>query len=237
MIPWQKLATTTAPDGTELELRRRGDEWLIRAGGHELMSSEDAASSRSLAEIGCADMNAGDATKVLIGGLGMGFTLRAALDRVGKMATVEVAELVPAVVEWNQGPLGDLAGAPLSDPRTVVRVGDVRSFIAAATSTYDAILLDVDNGPIALAHQSNNGLYNRKGLQQAFAALRSGGALGVWSLADHHGFEERLEREGFDVTTRKVHGSRRGRGRNHVIWLGRKPVVEAGRARRSRSER
>lgn len=187
------------------------------------MSSEDEPSSRALSELGCAHVARDAAARVLVGGLGMGFTLRAALDLVGPRATVEIAELVPEVVTWNEGPLGPLADHPLRDPRTVLFVGDVRTRIRAARDAYDAILLDVDNGPIRVAHESNDALYSDRGISEAHAALRSGGVLGVWSLADHAGFTKRLERHGLDARVHRVFGSRKGRGREHVIWIAKKP--------------
>lgn len=220
MIPWETLATAEAPDGEPLELRRRGKEYRIRAGGLELMSTDDEPSSRSLAELGCAHIEAGPEVRVLVGGLGMGFTLRAALDLVGQ-GRVEVAELVPAVVEWNKGPLGVFAGNPLSDPGCDLFVGDVRARIRAARNHYDAILLDVDNGPIALAHDSNNALYGRKGIGEAWNALKPGGVLGVWSLRDDSRFTVRLRKHGFVARAEKVFGSRRNRGREHVVWVAR----------------
>jgi spermidine synthase len=224
VIPWELLDRTAAPDGELLELRRRGREHVIRAGGHELMSSEDAGSSRALAELGCAHLRAAQKPMVLVGGLGMGFTLRAALDAIGARGVVEVAELVPAVVEWNRnGPLGALANHPLRDPRTKLRVGDVRDPMRAGHERYDAILLDVDNGPIALAHAANDALYGRAGLAAAWHALAPGGVLGVWSLLEDRRFTSKLERQGFDVQAHHVPGSRRGRGRHHVVWTARRP--------------
>lgn len=186
------------------------------------MSSEDEASSRSLAELGCAHLTPGPEVRVLVGGLGMGFTLRAALDLAGG-GTVEVAELTQAVVEWNEGVLGPLAGHPLRDPRTLLYVGDVRDRIRAAAARYDAILLDVDNGPIALAHRGNRALYGVRGIADAWNALRPRGVLGVWSLEGDERFTARLRRQGFDVRSHRVFGSRRDRGREHVIWVARKP--------------
>jgi len=223
MQPWEKLGTAQAPDGTVLELRRRGAEYRLWAGGAELMSNEDESSSRALAELGCAHLAGATQGRVLVGGLGMGYTLRAALDCTGPGVAVEIAELVPAVVEWNRGVLAELAGRPLDDARTELVVGDVREHIGAARGRYDAILLDVDNGPSAHAHASNDGLYSRRGAARAFRALRPGGILGVWSISDDPRFTERLEREGFSVEVRKVEGSRKGRGRFHVIWLARRP--------------
>jgi spermidine synthase len=222
MLPWEVLARATAPDGQPIELRRRGQELRIRAGGQELMSSEDEPSSRSLAELGCAHLASVDAPVVLVGGLGMGFTLRAALDLVGPRGIVEVAELVPAVVEWNEGVVGALAGHPLRDPRTSLQLGDVRARMRERRGAYDAILLDVDNGPIALAHASNNALYSHRGLDDAYDALRPGGVLGVWSLLDDPRFTKRLRSHRFDAKAHKVFGSKKGRGREHVVWVARR---------------
>ena len=223
MRPWEKVANAEAPDGVPLELRRRAEEYLIAAGGHDLMSSEDEGSSRALAELGCDHLHQTDAARVLVGGLGMGYTLRAALDKTGPDARVEVAELVPAVVSWNRQWLGDLAGQPLQDPRTELHIGDVIARIRAARSDYHAILLDVDNGPAVLAHQTNRALYSQPGLAATWAALRPGGVLGVWSYSDDHRFSARLTRQGFASQLHRVPGSRKGRGRHHWIWVARRP--------------
>ena len=153
----------------------------------------------------------------------MGYTLRATLDRLSATATVEIAELVPAVVDWNREWLGDLAGKPLDDSRTKLFVGDVRIPMRAKAKRYHAILLDVDNGPDALAHKQNDGLYSRRGLKEAFAALKPGGVFGVWSFNDDQGFTKRLQKQGFTVTTHKVSASRKGRGRYHQIWTAKRP--------------
>lgn len=229
MQPWERIGEATAPDGEKLELRRRGHEHRIWAGGVELMSNEDEPSSRSLAELGCAHLAKDVPARVLVGGLGMGFTLRAALDRVGPRAVVEIAELVPEVVAWNEGPLGPLAGHPLRDPRTKLHVGDVRARIRVARGAYDAILLDVDNGPIAVAHERNNALYATRGIDEAWHALAPGGVLGVWSLSDDPRFTARLGRRGFAVQVQRVFGSRKGRGREHVIWIAKKPSAPRAR--------
>jgi len=218
VLPWERLDDATAPDGVRLELRRRGEELLILAGGYDLMSSEDEATSRALADLTLDGLGSSSA-RVLVGGLGMGFTLRAALDRVGAGGCVEIAELVPAVVEWNRGPLAELAARPLEDPRTTLVVGDVAETIRNAEGRYDAILLDVDNGPIALAHQKNSALYGERGLSRARRALRPGGRLGVWSLSDDAAFTKRLGRVGFNARAHRVEASRKGRGRKHVVWV------------------
>ncbi len=220
MIPWKSLATAVADDGTTIELRQRGHEFLILAGGYDLMSSEDDASSRALAELGCAHIGAARAASVLVGGLGMGYTLRAALDATGPKARVHVAELVPAVVEWNRGVLADLAGRPLDDPRARLHVGDVRKLIRKGAN-FDAILLDVDNGPEALAHASNDQLLSPQGLERARAALAADGVLGVWSFSDDAQFTRRLQKHGWNAKAHRVTGSRKGRGRYHYIWIAR----------------
>lgn len=222
MKPWQELATTTASDGVPLALRRRGEEFLITAGGHDLMSSEDEGSAKALATLGCAHLGKATGSRVLVGGLGMGYTLRAALDEVADDALVEVAELVPDIVDWNRTFLGALADRPLEDPRVRVVVGDVRERLRAATDELDAVLLDVDNGPQALAHPSNRGIYSHRGLAHAWRALRRGGVLGVWSFADEKAFTRRLQRQRFRVETHRVPASRRGRGRYHFIWVAKK---------------
>lgn len=219
MKPWVTLARATAPDGEALELRGRGHEFLIVAGGYDLMSSDDDVSSRALAELGCAPISSREAAVVLVGGLGMGFTAGAALAALPKGATVEVAELVDAVAEWNRGPLADLAGRPVEDPRCRIRIGDVREAIAEGRAAYDAILLDVDNGPDALAHPSNGRLYDGRGIAAAHTALRPGGVLAVWSYSDDSRFTRRLQRGGFDARVERVAASRKGRGRYHYIWI------------------
>lgn len=221
MLPWETLAQALAPDSSTIELRRRGRELLIRADGYDLMSSEDDDSSRALASVALATLDR-EARRVLVGGLGMGFTLRAALDAVGPEAVVEVAELVPAVVEWNRGPIAPVAGHPLDDPRTELHVVDVGDRIRAAKALYDAILLDVDNGPDALAHDRNEGLYRGRGLSEAHRALRPGGVLAVWSFSDDDAFTRRLKAAGFSARVERVPASRKGRGRNHYVWVARR---------------
>jgi spermidine synthase len=169
---------------------------------------------------------------VLVGGLGMGYTVRAVLDRCARNATVDVVELVPAVIAWNETMLGDLAGHPLRDPRTTVHVADVGVHLRRRTSVYDAILLDVDNGPTALAHAANDALYGPRGLREAWTALRPGGVLGIWSFADDPRFTTRLHRQGFTVDLHNVPGSRRGRGKHHMVWIARRAGAQTPRRRR-----
>jgi len=220
---WQEIARAHAPDGTLLELRRRDAEFLIRAGGYDLMSSEDASSSRALAELGCGHLASDDRGSVLVGGLGMGFTARAALACTGPGVRIDVAELVPAVVDWNRAPLAELADRPLEDPRLQLLLGDVAEVIEQARAHYDAILLDVDNGPDSLAHAGNEKLYGRDGIAAARRALRPGGVLAVWSFCDDADYTRRLTAAGFKVTVERVTGSKKGRGRYHYVWVARAP--------------
>ncbi len=220
--PWEILSRALAPDGSELVLSRRGDEYLIRAGGFDLMSSRDDLSARALAELGCAPLRGRAGLRVLIGGLGMGYSLAAALAQVPDDAEVEVVELVEAVVEWNRGPLAELAGRPLDDPRARLTVADVGARIRSERGAYDAILLDVDNGPDPLAHDHNAKLYGLAGLREAHRALRPGGVYGVWSYSDAGAFARTLRRAGFEAAVERVANRGRDRGRTHAIWLGRK---------------
>jgi spermidine synthase len=230
MRPWQILAEAEAPDGAKLVLSRRGDEYLIRAGGYDLMSSRDDSSARALAELGCAGLRERSGVRVLIGGLGMGYSLAAALAQLPADAEVELVELVAAVVEWNRGELGELAGRPLEDPRVRVHIGDVAERIRSRRAEYDAILLDVDNGPDPLAHDHNAALYGVAGLRAAHHALRPGGVYGVWSYSDAGEFARTLARAGFSASVQRVQNRGRDRGRTHAIWLGR--VGADGKARR-----
>lgn len=224
MIPWEYLESAPVPDGTgELALYRRGGEFSIRLAGRELMNSRLHGSEEALAELALAKIAERTRLRILIGGLGMGFTLAAALRRMGPADRVEVAELVPAVVGWNRGVLAELAGRPLEDRRVAVCEGDVARCLRAEAARYDAILLDVDNGPEALARRDNNWLYARPGLQSALAALRSGGVLAVWSAAPQARFARRLRDAGFAVEEAQA-AARGGRGgRRHTIWLAIRP--------------
>ncbi len=222
VLPWQLLATAEAPDGQALTLSRRGHEYLIRVGGWDLMSSRDDTSARALTEIGCRGLESRAGVHVLIGGLGMGFSVAPAVERLARDATIDVAELVPAVVEWNREVLAELAGRVLADPRVHVHVGDVGALIRTAHARWDAILLDVDNGPDALAHAGNAALYGSKGLHAAHRALRPGGVLAVWSYSDAGGFAKQLEQAGFSASIEPVANHGRDRGRTHAIWIGRR---------------
>ncbi len=222
MIAWETVDRARAPDGVELVLARRGDEWVVRAGGRVLMSSRAHASEEALAALGLAAV--ARPRDVLVGGLGLGFTLRAALDRLPDDARVVVAELVPALVEWNRGPVADLAGRPLEDPRTRMQQADVLSRIAEAKGAFDAILLDVDNGPSAVSHAANDRLYGETGVRACKDALRAGGVLAVWSAGRDERYRARLETAGLDVEVQAV-PAREGtsRGARHVVFVGVKP--------------
>jgi spermidine synthase len=219
MIPWQHLDTAKVPgDGGELKLMRRGTEYSIMAGPIELMNSRLSGSEEAMATLAFVRIGQRPRGRVLIGGLGMGFTLRAALAVFGPDARIVVAELVPAVVEWARGPLGDLHGSSLNDPRVTLHQGDVGEAIRAEAGAYDAILLDVDNGPGGLSRKENDGLYSRKGLAEAWQALRPGGVLEVWSSTRDNDFTKRLKNAGYAVEEIGVR-AHKGRGARHVIWM------------------
>lgn len=209
-------------DGRELRLLRRGAEFSIKLDNGVLMSSRFRGSEEELARLGCAKIEAHERPRVLIGGLGMGFTLRAALGLLGAKAEVVVAELVPAVVSWGRGPLAELSGNSLTDARVTIREGDVGRLIRSESSTYDAILLDVDNGPEGLTHSANDGLYDLAGLRAAWTALRPGGVLAVWSAAPDAAFVRRLRRTGYSVDEVAVRANGK-RGARHVIWVAERP--------------
>ena len=220
MIPWRQIDTAVVPGSdARLQLYRRGDEFSIRGDGFELMNSRLHGSEEILARLACQRIQDRAQSRVLIGGLGMGFTLAAALEELPADSRVAVAELVPAVVRWNRGLLAHLAGQPLADSRVTVREGDVAEILRTADAQYDAIILDVDNGPDGLTRSENDRLYNRNGLQAALSALRSGGVLAVWSSAPDTAFTDRLRRAGFQVAERIVAARGRRRGGRHVIWL------------------
>jgi len=221
MRPWKLLHTTTVPgEGCELRLYCRGEEFSIKAGNSELMNSRVHGSEDALAELACQRLADRPRSRILIGGLGMGFTLAAALRQLGPEAKVVVAELVPAVVAWNRELLSALAGHPLEDQRVTVHVGDVGRLIRSQQGVYDAILLDVDNGPEGLTRKENDSLYSPAGLSTARAALRPGGIFGVWSISPDHRFSKRLRHAGFTVEEIRVRARGHHGGGRHMIWLG-----------------
>ena len=219
MIPWVQLDSAKTPDGQqELRLKRRGSEFSIMLGGNELMNSRLSGSEEALAKLSCQRIAGHRQPRILIGGLGMGFTLRAALAELGDDGEIVVAELVPAVVAWARGPMAELFGGCLDDPRVAVEETDVGRPIRSERAAWDAILLDVDNGPEGIVHKSNDALYSLQGLGAARTALRPGGVLAVWSQGPDSGFTRRLKQAGFvveEVNTR-ANGKR---GARHVIWI------------------
>jgi spermidine synthase len=222
MIPWENLDTATTPDGQTLRLKRRGDEFSIMLGTNELMNSRLSGSEEALARLSIERLGHAQSPHILIGGLGMGFTLRAALAALDGKGQVTVAELMPAVVAWARGPMAEIFAGSLDEPRAGVRVADVLALIRSAASTYDAILLDVDNGPDGLTVDSNDALYSMAGLASAKRALRPGGVLAVWSSGPDAGFTRRLKQSGLNVE--EINTRARGkRGARHVIWLATKP--------------
>lgn len=220
MIPWVTLDRAGMPDGSgELRLMRRDREFSIRLGMHELMNSRLSGSEEALATTSCARLHGRARPRLLIGGLGMGFTLRAALAVLGPDARITVSEWVPAVVAWARGPLADLFAGSLDDPRVEVREGDVVDVIRENRAAWDAILLDVDNGPEGLTRLGNDRLYDVAGLGSAWAALRPGGILAVWSSGPDRRFAERLRTTGFVVEEIRVRAHRGRGGARHVIWI------------------
>ena len=220
MIPWVKLDTARVPgaDG-ELRLMRRGTEFSIMLGANELMNSRLSGSEAALATLACKKIETIKRPHLLIGGLGMGFTLRAALAVLGPNARMDVAELVPAVVAWARGPMAEIFGGCLDDPRVRIKEEDVLKAIRTHKGAFDAILLDVDNGPEGLTRSGNDALYDLKGLRSSHAALRPGGVLAVWSSGPNAAFSKRLRSAGFDANEVTVRATGKGGGARHVIWI------------------
>lgn len=217
------LDTAPMPGGGELALYQHGQDFIIKVpGGQDLMSTRTYGSAEALAEIACAELAGRERPRVLIGGLGVGFTLASALRHLGQDAEVVVAELVPGVVEWNRGPLGEHAGHPLRDGRVVVREVDVAIILREGGRAFDAILLDVDNGPEGLTQKGNDWLYSRAGLNVIHRALRPKGVLAVWSAGTDPPFSKRLRKAGFEVDEIPVK-AHRGKGARHLIWIARTP--------------
>ena len=221
MKPWELLGQTRTPDGSDMTLMRRDGELVILANGKPLMSSRMHGSEEALAVVACERARTMEHPCVLVGGLGMGFTLRATLDLLPPGADVVVAELVPEVVEWNRGPLGPLAGHPLKDRRVRVEVGDVAETLRTSVAGFDAVLLDVDNGPAAFTASDNAALYDDRGLAAARGALKPGGILAVWSAWDDRKFEQRLRYGGFSVEVQRVRARLKKGGPRHTIFVGR----------------
>jgi spermidine synthase len=222
MKPWELLDATSTPDGADIRLVRRDDEYLILANGRPLMSSRSHGSEEALATLGCREARQLTRPRVLVGGLGMGFTLRAVLDVLPPAAVVTVAELVPAVIRWNREPLAALAGHPLRDPRVRLEVADVGFTLRANRGRFHAILLDVDNGPSAFTAGVNAGLYDDAGVAAASAALCRGGTFAIWSAWEDTTFEQRLRVHGFAVEAVRVRARLKKGGPRHTIFLAHK---------------
>ncbi|MCR9135870.1 MAG: spermidine synthase [Alphaproteobacteria bacterium] len=219
MIPWSRLDTAEMPGGGALRLMRRGDEFSIMLGSNELMNSRLSGSEEALATLTWERLGNRPKPTILIGGLGMGFTVRAALKVLPVDARIIVAELVPAVVTWARGPMAGIFDHSLEDPRVRIHEGDVGPLIASQDKTCDAILLDVDNGPEGLTRKANDDIYDAAGLRAAHRALKPGGVLSVWSSGPDRNFTRRLKQAGFNVEEVKVRASRNRRGARHIIWL------------------
>jgi len=219
MIPWSVLDTAKVPGSeSELRLKQRGAEFSIMLGTNELMNSRLSGSEEALARLTCERLAGRERPGVLIGGLGMGFTLRAALGALGTDARIEVAELVPAVVAWARGPMSGVFARSLDDPRVTIREVDVGRLIRSEKAAWDAILLDVDNGPEGIVYAGNDALYGAAGLGAARASLKPGGVLAVWSQGPDSGFTRRLKQAGFTVEEVKTRANGK-RGARHVIWI------------------
>jgi spermidine synthase len=220
MIPWLQIDTARVP-GADIELRlmRRGEEFSMMLGQNELMNSRLSGSEEALATLTCKKIEAVKRPHLLVGGLGMGFTLRAALAVLGREARITVAELVPAVIAWARGPMAELFGDSLTDPRASIREADVVDVIKTSPSAFDAILLDVDNGPEALIRKANDALYDLNGLKAIRGALRPGGILAVWSSGPNIAFTKRLRAADFDVNEVGVRATTKRSGAHHVIWF------------------
>ena len=220
MKPWELLGETRTPEGSDVRLTRQENEYVILVDGKTLMSSRRHGSEDALAALACPHLRSPEEPHVLVGGLGMGFTLRATLDLLPPDATVTVVELLPAVVEWNRGPLGALAGYPIRDQRVRIEIDDVGMALRSGPARFGGIYLDVDNGPTAFTASANRGLYDNAGVSAAYAALETGGVLAVWSTRDDRKFEQRLRFHGFDVQVNRVRARLKKGGPRHVIFLG-----------------
>lgn len=221
MLPWTLLDSAPVPGGEEMRLLRRGSEYSIRVGNYELMSSRSHGSEDELASRALARLRDPRNARVLVGGMGMGFTLAAVLRELGPRGEAVVAELVGAVVEWHRGPLAEVSRGALDDPRVTVRVDDVVNVIRAERNGFDAILLDVDNGPRALTAEGNERLYSMAGLRRIADALRDGGVLAIWASGPDAAFMRRLGQAGFDAEEIVSRGEGK-RGARYLIWIARR---------------
>lgn len=224
MLPWIPIDTADIPGSEgQLRLMKRGSEFTIKLGQNELMSSRLFGSEEALATLSCFRIKSLPAPRILIGGLGMGFTLRAALAVTGPAARITVVELVPAIIAWARGPMAELHAGSLEDPRVEIRQADVTQVIAGGRAAYDAILLDVDNGPEGLTRESNNALYDLNGLRTAFEALSPGGVLAVWSSGPEPKFTARLRKTGFQAEEIAIRATGTRGGARHMIWIATRP--------------
>ncbi|MBB4642496.1 spermidine synthase [Rhizorhapis suberifaciens] len=219
MQPRELIGSANVPGGAELKLYRRGQDFMIVLDRNELMSSRMSGSEEALALMTCDRLTDRKTPHLLVGGYGMGFTLRAALAVLDKDAKITVAELVPEIIQWARGPMADLAANCLDDPRVRLVQDDVAALIGAAREDYDAILLDVDNGPDGLTHPANDRLYSSQGLSSAIAALKPGGVLAIWSAGSDDAFARRLSRTGLAVEEVVVRARSNGKGPRHIIWF------------------
>jgi spermidine synthase len=219
MIPRELVGVAEVPDGPPLRLFRRGGDFMIVLDRNELMSTRMHGSEVALGTMACDRLTGHKRPHLLIGGYGMGYTLRAVLGQLGPEALVTVVELVPGIIEWARGPMAAVTDGCLDDPRVTVTMGDVAATMRQTTAQFDAILLDVDNGPDGLTRAANDGIYSNQGLASARNALRPGGILAVWSAAPDTAFGRQLERAGFTVETVKVRARESGKGATHIIWF------------------
>ncbi|MCB1430141.1 MAG: hypothetical protein KDJ66_13625 [Nitratireductor sp.] len=223
MIAWEHLASADMPGGGALKLMRRGKEYSIKLDRIELMNSRLSGSEDALATMALERIGPVAAPHVLIGGLGMGFTLRAALACFPDDAVITVAELSPDIIEWARGPMSELFGASMEDPRVVIHIGDVGPLIAGSKARYHAILLDVDNGPEGISRADNDAIYSPKGLGAAKSALKPGGVLGVWSQGPDAAFHGRMKQSGLKTEEVRVKANAGRKGARHVLWFGTRP--------------
>ncbi|RYE01824.1 MAG: spermidine synthase [Sphingomonadales bacterium] len=222
MTPRELIDTADVPGGEPLRLFRRGADHMIVLERNELMNSRMSGSEEALAAMTIERLGARPGLRLLIGGYGMGFTLRAALPLLKGDGLVTVAELVPKIIDWAKGPMAELTGGCLDDPRVDVVIDDVGRVIRESPGGYDGILLDVDNGPDGLTRAGNDGLYSERGLAQARMALRPGGILAIWSAAPDGRFKQRFKDSGYQVDEVAVRARSNGKGPRHVIWFGQK---------------
>ena len=219
MKPRVRIATARTPDGSEMVIYQHGRDFSIMINGQDLMNSRQHESELELARLGCAHLVGRKAPRILVGGLGMGYTLRQALDMLSPHAQVVVGELLGAVVEWNREFFGELNGRPLGDERVDVKTGDIVNLISRSKGRFDAILLDVDNGPSAMTDSGNRRLYGRKGIQACRRALRKQGCLAVWSAEPSTKFEQLLMRCSFHVRRFRASAYKGSKSQSRFVWV------------------